>query len=209
MTRKSLVVAVVALAACVGRMSAQGQMPSSTRVAIVNIGQVFAKYDKAQKYKSEMDELLKPYRVQAEKLKAGFEAWQTALKNATKAEEKAKCQEGLLAHQRAMEDLDRTMKEKVGKKQTEQIVTLYRDVSDAVTGYAKANGIHLVLAYGEQLEGDRFNFANIDRVFKGMDLGSAHPLFFGGGLDISMTIAETLNQRYRTVPGIPASLPKN
>ena len=79
----------------------------------------------------------------------------------------------MLEHKRALEDLQRTMQEKVGKRQTEQITILYRDVQGAVETYAKENGFHLVLAYGEQIDGaDVFNFPNINRKMQGMDLGS-------------------------------------
>ncbi|MBI3411219.1 MAG: OmpH family outer membrane protein [Planctomycetes bacterium] len=202
--------AAVALSRGSGGLLAQGTSPAGTKVAVVNVGQVFAKYKKAEMYKLEMDGLLQPFREQEKKLKAGYEAWQNFLPKATTAEDRAKCQQGLLDHKRAIEDLQRTIQEKVGKRQAEQITTLYHDVSNAVEAYAKANGIHLVLAFGEQIDGaDVFNFPNINRKMQGMDLGSAHPIFFHGSSDISSAVISILNQGVGTVPGVPTSQKKN
>src|SRR5205823_6255678 len=101
-----------------------------------------------------------------------------------------------------------TMQDKVGKRQTDQITTLYKDMNDTVTVYAKSNGIHLILAYGEQLEGNPFNFTNVNRQFQGMDLGAAHPIYVERGLDISAAVASILNQQYRAAPATPASQSK-
>jgi Skp family chaperone for outer membrane proteins len=209
--RMSLVatLAAVALACCCGRLQAQAQMPTSTRVAIVNVGLVLSKYEKAMAFKAEMETLLKPFREQDKKYRDAIKAFQDALqKPDLKAEDKLKYQQAIVDYKRVLEDLERATEAKVGTRQRDQIVTLFQDVSNAVKAYAQANGIHLVLAYGDQVEGDRFSFQNINRIMTGMDLGSTNPFFFVPGVDISSAIADALNQGHRAVSGTPASLPK-
>jgi Skp family chaperone for outer membrane proteins len=202
-------VAAVALACSGSEFLAQGQIPSSTSVAIVNIGQVFATYKKAIAYKGEMDVMLDPYRKQGKKLSDDLEAFQKALKDPmTKAELKPSYQKAVVDLSRALEDLERETKLKVGKTQEEHIVGLFRDVNEAVKAYATAHGINLVMAYGEQLDGNLFNFANINRIMSGMDLGVAHPLYFHPSADITTAVADVLNQGYRPVPAAATSNPK-
>lgn len=217
MKRMSLIVGLTALGVgCLAyRLYAQGSAASGAgRVAIVNIGLVFSKYEKALFFKSEMELVLKPYRVQGEKLKKEIIDWTQYMQHPKfDVKEKERYEQGILANKRALEDLDREARAKVGKKQEEQIIALFRDVSQKVEGYARNNGIQLVLAYGQQIEGDIYGFANITRIMQGMDLGSTTPMFFVPGVDISNDIVTVLNQSYRAaggtvVPGTPTSLPK-
>lgn len=203
------IVSVVALAVLGGRLLSGGQVPSSTRVAVVNIGQVFSKYQKAKDYKAEMEVLLKPYKEKSDKWRSDVAAYQKAIQDPkTTPEKRVEYQQAVVQYKRAMEDLDQETQKNVGKRQEDQIVNLFKDVNDAVKSYAVANGIHLVLAYGEQIEGDPFNFPNINRKMQGMDLGSTNPMVFLPGADISSAISDVLNQGYRRVPGTPTSQQK-
>jgi Skp family chaperone for outer membrane proteins len=219
--KRMLLVATVTMLtlACLGgrllvRGQGQAQVPTSTRVAVVNIGLVFSKYDKAQTYKKEMEKILEPFRAKGEKLKKEIMDWSEYIKHPKfDPKDRERYEQGILNNKRQLEDLDREARAKVGKRQEEQIITLYKDVNDLVKAYALNNGIHLVLAYGEQIEGDLFTFPNINRKMQGMDLGSANPLFFVPGVDISTAIADGLNQSYRAagtaVPATPTSAGKN
>ena len=67
---KSMTSWVATLAAIVTLgMVGQAQAQTSTRVAVVNIGTVFTKYEKAKAFKVEMEATLKPYKEQAEKIR--------------------------------------------------------------------------------------------------------------------------------------------
>jgi len=205
----SILVGIVALGGSAAALFAGGQPSTSTKIAVVNVGQVFAKYKKAIDYKAEMEELLKPYKAQREKWNNDIIAFQKAIANAsTSNEDKVKYQKAVVDYKRALEDLDVETQKKVGKKQEEQITGLFRDLNNAVGAYAKANGIHMVLGYGQQLEGDLFTFANITRQMQGMDLGSTTPLYMAPGMDISQAVADVLNQGYRPVSASPTSKQK-
>lgn len=213
MKRTFLYAALASMVLAWGAGQAQAQT-AGTRIAVVNIGAVFQKYDKAKFYKAEMDKMLEPYRLEVEKLRKEMVDWQNAMNHPQfKKEDRPRYESGILANKRKIEDIDREVRSRVGKKQEEQIVGLYRDVSEAVKGYAQANSIQLVLAYGDPAEGDHFTFPNVNRKMQGMDLGTTNPFFFVPQVDISQAIIDTLNHRYRAggaanVPATPVSLPK-
>lgn len=200
---------LLTLALAVGQLPAQGPKTAESKVALVNIGQVFLKYEKALAYKADIEKVLKPYQEQRTKWQADLVGFQKALQDPkTKAEDRPKFEKALVDYKRALEDLEVKMEKSVGKAPEEQIVNLFKDVNNAVKAYAQANGIAIVLAYGEQLEGDPFIFGNITRKMQGMDLGSTTPLFFTPGIDISAGVIDVLNRGYRDAPGTPVSLPK-
>jgi Skp family chaperone for outer membrane proteins len=207
----ALGLAVLLTSGLVGRLQAQ-QPSAGTRVALVNVGFVFSKYEKAKFYKAELENTLKPFKDEGEKIKAEMIKYAEPLKKNPTIDAKTResYEQYLLSLKRKMEDLDMQARKLIGKKQEDQIVMLYKEVAGAVQGYAQANGIHLVLGFGEQIEGDLYSFLNINRKMQGMDLGSTTPFFQLGGVDISQAIVDTLNAHYRAAggqaaPAVPAT----
>jgi Skp family chaperone for outer membrane proteins len=193
-----------------GRLQAQPSA-AGTRVAIVNVGLVFSKYEKAKFLKAELETTLKPFKTQGEKIKDEYVKYGEAYKKSAATmsqKDKEQYENYLLKLKRDMEDLDMQARKLIGKKQEDQIVVLYKEVVGAVQAFAQANGYQLVLGYGQQIEGDVNSFANINRIMQGMDLGSATPLFMLGGVDISQLVTDSLNAAYRQVPAVPASSQK-
>jgi Skp family chaperone for outer membrane proteins len=196
-----------------GLMSQAQAQATGTRVAIVNVGLVFSKYEKAKFYKSELETTLKPFKADGEKIAAQMKAYGDPIRNKT-VDPKLKDQYEayLVKLKRDMEDLDMRARKSIGTKQEEQIIILYKEVIGAIQAFAKANNYQLVLGYGQQIEGDIYSFANINRIMQGMDMGGATPLFLEGSVDISQSIVDTLNAYYRgnggTVPAIPTSTHK-
>lgn len=178
-----------------------GQARSQTKIAIVNVGEVFQKYNKAKTYKEELDKIVQPRKAEAEKLKNEMIAWKKALDaNTIKKEDRPAYEKAILEHKRKLEDMERTIAPQVAKIQEGQIVTLYKDLQAAVEMVAKANAVSLVLAYGDVTE-DRFNIFNINRLMNGMDLGSTTPLYFDPSVNITGQVVETLNRHYATTGG--------
>lgn len=192
------------------------QSAAGTRVAVVNVGQIFSKYEKAKFYKAELESTLKPFKEKGEAIQGEYKKYGEAFKkNAAtmKPQEKEQYENYLLKLKRDMEDLDAQARKLIGKKQEDQIVMLFKEVCGGIQAYAQANGFHLVLGYGQQIDGDIYSFANINRVMQGMDLGSTTPLFLVGGVDISQPVVDNLNRMYQsaggaaapTVPAVPTS----
>ncbi|MCI0377748.1 MAG: OmpH family outer membrane protein [Gemmataceae bacterium] len=205
---KTIILSLAALVAFgfAGRAHAQQPAPTHTRVAVVNVGLVFSKYEKAMAFKTEMEKLLDPFKKQEDAIKADMKKYGEALEKYGKTvDEKTRdsYQQYLLSLKHKLEGLTMEARTKVGKRQEDQIVTLYKELSDATARYAQANGFHLVLGYGEQVDSkDLFSIMNINRKMNGMDLGSTNPLFFVGGVDISTGIADTLNAAFRGAGGV-------
>jgi Skp family chaperone for outer membrane proteins len=210
----ALGLAVLMLGSLTGRV--QAQPSTGTRVAVVNVGLVFSKYQKAIFYKAELENTLKPFKAQGEKIAADMKTYGEAIKNKNYKDAKMKddYEQYFLKLKRDMEDLDGRARKLIGSKQEEQIITLFKEVTGAIQAFAQANGYHLVLGYGQQIDGDMYSIANINRIMQGMDLGSTTPLFLVGGVDISQPVVDTLNRHYQgaagATPGIvPASATSN
>ena len=187
-------------------LQAQGAPTGTTKVAIVNVGLVFTKYQKAQFYKTELEAALKPFKDEGNAMTEKAKPYAKLLTEGkvTDPKQKDEYEKYLLTVKRSLEDLELRMKKLVGKKQEEQIVTLYKEVTGAIQGVAQAQGYQLVLGYGQQIDGDVYSVQNIERIMRGMDLGSASPLYVAPvGVDISMDVVKTLNDHYaRGNPGI-------
>ena len=189
-----------------GRLLAQQPAPAQMRVAIVNIGLVFTKYDKAKAYKVQMEKLLEPYQLEGKNLKKQILDWTEATKSPKfDPKERDRYEQGIRGNQRKLEDLELTVRKLVGTNQEAQIVNLFKEVQTAIRAYAQANGIHVVLGYGEQIDGDVYAFGNINRKMQGMDLGSCSPMFHVPGIDISQPVADMLNSSFQRAGGASAS----
>ena len=84
MKRTMLALGLVAVAlACCGRLlyAQQAGVPAGQmRVAIVNMGLVFTKYEKAVALKTQLERSVEPYKQEAEKLKKDMLSWAEAMK---------------------------------------------------------------------------------------------------------------------------------
>jgi Skp family chaperone for outer membrane proteins len=187
----------VALAASAAMLSLTGQASAQgTRVAVVNIGTVFTKYDKAKAFKTEMEATLKPFKDEAEKIKKNVLAYQDALKNAKEPKDRDQYENALRILKRQLEDLDLEARKKIGTRQEQHLIQLYKEVATHIQAVANANGIHLVLGFGEPPDGDLYTFANINRKLTAMDMGAVAPLFHNPTLDISEVVVQSLNRSY-------------
>jgi Skp family chaperone for outer membrane proteins len=196
----------VTFACGAGRVLAQQTPPAPTRVAIVNIALLFTKYDKAKTYKANLEKQLEPFQLEGRKLKKEMLEWSEAAKNPkVDAAMRERYEYGVREHQRKLEDLEMQVRKLVGTTNESQMVTLYKEIQEAIKAFAQANGIHVVLGYFDQLEGDPYTFPNISRKMQGMDLISCTPLFHVAGLDISQSVADTLNSAYQRAGGASAA----
>jgi len=169
----------------------------TTRVAVINLGAVLAKYDKATDFKAEMARSVKELQDEAKKLQIDLAFWQNALqKNELKFGTKEEYEEKLINGRRRLEDLGRMANLTVGKQQQAHLQTLWADMQDAVKEYCVGSKIDLVFAYGDPKD-NAGAFPNIDRKLRAADSGGAVPFFMNDGVDISEAVVELLNKKYR------------
>ena len=97
-------------------------------------------------------------------------------------------------HKRELEDMDTQIRGLLGKKQEDNLVTLWNEVNMGIEAVSKAYGFQIVLGYGDPTEAKLLNqFPNVNRKMQAMDLGSTVPLYVHGSVDLSQAIADTLN----------------
>jgi len=184
--------------------------PANTRTAFINIETVLQKYQKAKVYKDEMDKMLEPFRLKAEKLKKEIIQWQTDLQTGktsdSKAVNKEQWEAGVRNNKRLLEDLQIQVGDLYRKASEKQIVQIYKEIDEAVRAHARAHGFHAVFCYGDSTQIDPLSIENIIRKIRGMEsTGCVMPMYIADGLDISMPVAEVLNQRYTAAGGAAPS----
>jgi Skp family chaperone for outer membrane proteins len=191
------------------------QAPAQIRTAFVNFRTILQNYQKAKFYDTEMVELLKEPRKQAEKLKAEIEKWQKDLQDPKSPANRddasrEQWQQGIVKNKRDFEDLQRRVGKMVAKREQDQFVQIYREIKEAIKGTAASRGFHVVIAYGEE-PGPAMDLYNMSSKIKTMQTGGSVPIYFDPGLDISQPVVDNLNRQYSSggagVSSTPPSTP--
>ncbi len=167
-----------------------------TKVAVVNIGLVFNEYVRAKAFKADLERTLDPYKKKAKTLTDEMKKWADDMRAPNfKPENRAHYEAAIVKHQRELEDMERTVKDLLGKKQEDNLVTLWKEVNMGIEGVAKAYGFQIVLGFGDPMQKEMLGlFPNINRKMQAMDLGSTVPLYLHSSVDLSQAIADTLNR---------------
>jgi len=174
-----------------------GAAPASTKVGLVNLSQVIQGYKKFKTYQDELKKLVEPFQKKDEEIVEGLKKAQKALEDPKTAGKDREDWDGYKTQLlRAREDLTNKVKKELAKKSDEQIVQLYKEVEEAVKGYAAPNGYHVVLQYNDAPSpNEKLNPGYIQRKLERAG-GACMPMYIAGGLDISNDIINNLNQRY-------------
>jgi Skp family chaperone for outer membrane proteins len=190
---KSRLLALSVLLVAVSPLAAQEKFPP-TRIALINIGEVFNKSIKAKERKKEMEAKTLVYRKQMESLKTECNKYQQVLVDVNaEAEERAVAGKHLLALRRKMEDIDVEVRRVLGKKQEQFMLELFKEIQDAIKEHADANDIDLVLIYGDPPKDDVLKVANINRKMMAAEQGGLVPIFIRSRIDITQAVLERIN----------------
>ena len=179
-----------------GGTPAAAAAQQGTKIAVVNIGEVFNKYKRAQAFKADLEATLAPYKDKAKKLTEQSKFWEDeARKPTTKPADAENLVNAINKNKRDLEDMSTEISKLLGKKQEDNLVTLWKEVNMGIEAVAKAYGYQIVLGYGDPMEKDLLNhFPNVNRKMQAMDLGSTVPLYIHGSIDLSPVIVDTLNK---------------
>ncbi len=188
---------------------AGGGVPAvqGTKVAVVNIGHVFNKYKRAIAFKAELEETLKPFKAKAQKLQEEMKSWAEALrKPGFDPKNKDQYESAIRKNQRELEDMEIQIKNMLGKRQEDNLITLWKEVNMGIDAVAKAYGFQIVLGFGDPMEKNLIDqFPNINRKMQAMDMGSTVPLYVHSSVDLSTAIADTLNNWHDSQKGLKAT----
>jgi Skp family chaperone for outer membrane proteins len=98
---------------------------------------------------------------------------------------------------REVQDLGDAAKKYLTKMQDDMAVQIYREVNEAVTAYARANDIELVMHYNDAITPqDMYNPANVQRK---LQFGGCFPMYYTPGMNITDTVIAMLNQHLRSM----------
>lgn len=181
-----------------------------TRVAVVNIGLVFNKYVRAQAFKKELEDSVSPFKAKGKKLSDDMKDWyEASLKPGIDPKLKDQYEAGVRNNKRQLEDMQLEISKLIGKKQEDNLVTLWKEVKQGIEAVGKAYGFQVVLGYGDPMEKEVLDlFPNVNRKMTAMDQGSIVPLYIHGSVDLSQAVADTLNSWVpgnKSVPAQPTS----
>jgi Skp family chaperone for outer membrane proteins len=209
--RTILTLGLVAVAFAASGRAAHAQQVAAPlgqlRVAVVNMGLVFTKYEKAAAVKNQLERSLEPYKQEAEKLKKDMLSWAEYMKSPNfPAKDKDQYENGIRTNQRKLEDIEVQVRKMVGKQQEDQIINLYKEINEAIKVCAQQQGIQVVFGYGEQTEGDVYSISNITRKMQGMDMGGCNPLYCQPDVDISRYLIQYLNTNFQRMAATPAGV---
>jgi Skp family chaperone for outer membrane proteins len=164
-----------------------------TRVALINLMQVFKGYNKVTTFANENKTLMQPFQDQAKQIHTQVELHKKALedKNITESN-RIQYEKNLIGYQRQMEDLQADAKMKFAKKNEEQMLIVYKEVMDMAERYAAAHGFELVMHYND-LPKDSSDFYSAGNVSRKLQAGACMPMVIHPGLDITNGVITTLN----------------
>ena len=208
--KKSILVfaGVAVLAAFFSQLSAQqpAGAPATdqgTKVAVINVGYVFQNFERAKAAKAEIEEILRKPKQDAQKLYDDMKAWEREAKDPKNTPQKREEYEVAIRNgKRTLEDMQLQVQKLVGKKQEDNLVTLWKDVNMGIEKVAQAYGFQIVLGYGEPMEKELLAlFPNINRKMQALDQGSTVPLYVHGSVDLSHAVTVTLNNWHKSTGG--------
>ena len=167
-----------------------------TKIAVINIGHVFNHYVRAKAFKEELEKAFEPFKAKAKKLSDEMKTWEDEIrKGGLQPNVVETKQAGIKRNKRELEDLGIDMQNQLGKRQEENLKTLWKEVNMGIEKVSQAYGFQIVLGYGDPLEKGMMDlFPNINRKMQAMDAGSAVPLYVHGSVDLSHAVTETLNR---------------
>jgi Skp family chaperone for outer membrane proteins len=179
-------------------VAAQESAAPAPKVAVINIATVFSKYEKASRFKKEMEDMLQPY-------KKDIESMQQEVANLKKLKEVPmqnpavvdQLQERLTQKNRQIEDTQTRARKEIGAKSEQQLILLWNEISLVVRRQAEAQGFTLVLSYGEPVGNELGIFAKINRKMTALEAGGTIPLYIHPSIDITDAVTRQLNDAYR------------
>lgn len=171
--------------------------PLKTRIAIINLGQVIKNYQKFKDFEADLKRESESYQKALVSRRDRATALQAEMsKPTTDAARRDQLEKEIKGIQREMQDLTDEGKQKLGKKEYDQLVQTYKEVQDAVTFYARAKDIELVMHYNDGIGSDAY----LPQIFqRKITNGACWPMYIAPGMDITADVTTMLNSRFTTI----------
>ncbi len=170
-----------------------------TKVGVVNMGTIYAQYQRVTRFKQQMERELLPFKKRKSALERTIAEWKAVAASSDEEvtkETKQKAAAKIVEAARKLEDLDMQFKEEFSKKLEDQMVALDKEITEKIQTYSSANGYHTILAYGEP-ENPLQGLASFKRKMSVIDQGGMVVAYHTPGTDISRDIVNALNREFR------------
>jgi Skp family chaperone for outer membrane proteins len=168
-----------------------------SKVAVLNLSYVIKNYKKWTTFQTEYKAKLEAYDGELKKLKGQLDLKQQNLPKVDPGQ-KEQMEREMRDIQRAMQDKTEDGKKALAEMEAKQFSTIYKDVQDMTTRYAKSRNIEIVMHYNDgTTEAEVNNPMNIGRK---MGQGACFPLYTAPGIDISQDVLAYLNQAVASEP---------
>jgi Skp family chaperone for outer membrane proteins len=178
-----------------------------TRIGLVNMVSVLKGYRKFATVEAELKRLQQSWEDKLKPMQAKLVQMQNDLRNPSVSQaQKEQIERDGKKMALEFQSLEEDAKKDLGKRTGEAYVQIYREVEDAVKRFAASNGYALVLFYNDAITPeDQYHPANIQR--KLLQPAAIMPMVVSPGMDITASIAASLNAMYPGTPAPPAGQP--
>jgi Skp family chaperone for outer membrane proteins len=178
--------------------------PLQTRVAVINVAQVIKEYNKFKAYQAELKAQIKPLNDQVEKLKADVATRRAeGAKPETTAQRREQLEKDIKVVERQIQDLVDEANKNFSKKSMDQLQTIYRDIQNAVTVYARSQGFEMVLQYNDGADPtEKYSPASLQQKLSNQ---ACFPIYNDERMDLTQVVREMLNKQYPAQPNQAAA----
>jgi Skp family chaperone for outer membrane proteins len=165
-------------------------------IAVLNLNYVIKYYKKFINYQEQLKHDAEPYQTKDKEKTQLRDALTRQLSDQnTPADKREGLQKQIVDITREIEDNKRDAQKVITKKQSDMLKTIYGDVQDAASRYARAHNFEMVLHYNDATTSEDYSsFANI---FRKLEQPACMPLYVAPGMDISMQVLESLNAKFQ------------
>jgi Skp family chaperone for outer membrane proteins len=158
----------------------------------MNLTYVVNNYEKFKTYKEEIKQAVKPFQDTDEKYKSEAKGLaDEAGKPTTTPARREEIENKLKDLQRKVEDNKNDAQKVVGKKQEQQLITLYSDVNTVCKRVAEARGYDMILHFNDAT--DPKEYWSAQNIARKMQAGALMPIYYNPQLDVSNDVLATLN----------------
>ncbi len=171
------------------------QPQAGTKIACINVGQVFNNYKRAAAIKADLERQIDPFKQKGKKLVDDIKSWQDAGAKTIDPKVKDQYEASIVKGKRDLEDMQREIQKLIGERQKNNMMTLWKEINMGIKVCADSAGYQVVLAYGDPVDLEELGkFDNVSRKMNAMDQGGIIPIYVHGSADISDWVTRTLNK---------------
>ena len=165
---------------------------------MVNLAAVFKGYDRVKSFYEENKKYLQPMQDEMKRIVGQIEVHQKELEKKELPElTRSQYEKNVVTYKRQLEDLTTEAKAKFGKKSEEQMVIVYKEISEFVERYAVSQGYELVMHYNDVPRDMADQYWNPGNINRKIQAGACIPMYMKPGVDITKNVTDLLNETYK------------